>query len=121
MLLPEGLQRLIQTHPADIGRQAEANAGRLREKPGENAPTGEKVMQQRGVGADPPLEQCTATQRRQIMATQQIDQTLAIAVQAFALTLLRGLIGQQLAASCRVGPFTVQGPSSLARERNRPA
>jgi len=68
MLLPEKLQSLLQPRPTNIGRHAEAHAGRLSEKPRENAATGEKVMQQRSVVADPPLEQCAAAQRRKAMA-----------------------------------------------------
>ena len=87
-----------QTLPTGVGRQPETQAGWLREQPGEDAAAGEKFVQLRGFGSDPPLKQGAASQWSQRMSPQQLGRALAIAVQAFTLPLLPGLVGQQLAA-----------------------
>lgn len=53
---------MVQTLPTGVGRQPETQAGWLCEQPGEDAATGEKFVQLRGFGSDPPLKQGAASQ-----------------------------------------------------------
>ena len=90
--------------------QREAQAWRLCEQAGEDASSGERLMEGRGARRRCPLKQPTTTGRGEVMVLQQRGEPRAPVLESGACRLLPAPTARARAATQRDGPARVHGP-----------